>query len=201
MDQETIRTYDSKAADFAADWEDEQAPPTELRNAVRQYFLDGPTVDIGCGSGRDTAWLAQKGFDVVGVDASTGLIREARNRHPGVRFKIDVLPEVNTLQRSFYANVLSETVIMHLEEDSIAEAVRQLVSLLVPGGVLYLTWRVTRDDDVRDDEGRLYSSFAPSLVRDALAQTLIVVDEERTSASSGNIIHRIVAFRKSESSS
>jgi SAM-dependent methyltransferase len=200
LDHKTLCIYDRKAADFAADWEDGQAPPVDLRDAVRLYFGDGPTVDVGCGSGRDAAWLSENGFDVVGLDASTGLICEARRRHPDVRFEIDRLPELSTLQRGSYINVLCETVIMHLPVSSIAESVRQLVSLLVPGGTLYLTWRVTRDDDVRDDEGRLYSSFSPSLVRDALAPTQIVLDEERVSASSGKVIYRIVAVKRTESS-
>ena len=195
MDAETIRVYDAKASEFAADWEDEQAPPVDLREAIKQYFRTGPTIDVGCGSGRDTAWLAESGFDVVGVDASAGLIEEARRRHPGVRFQIDSLPDLTTLQPSAFSNVLCETVIMHLQVETIARSVRQLVTLLVPGGVLYLTWRVTRDSDVRDNQGRLYTSFAPSLVREALVDAQISVDEESNSSSSGKVIHRIVAFK------
>lgn len=195
LDQKTIRAYDTRAVDFAADWEDHQAAPDDLRDAVRQFFLAGPTADIGCGSGRDTAWLAENAFDVVGVDASKGLIKEAKRRHCGIRFEVGQLPELKMLQRDFYANVLCETVIMHLDVHLIPEAVRQLMSLLAPGGILYLTWRVTKDGDMRDDMGRLYSSFAASLVLDRLAQSKIMLNEERVSASSGKAIHRIVACK------
>ncbi len=36
-----------------------------------------------------------------------------------------------------------ETVIMHLESNAIMPAVEQLLAILIPGGTLYLSWRVT----------------------------------------------------------
>jgi hypothetical protein len=46
---------------FAQDWH-EQPPPTDLHDIVRQFFLPGPTADIGCGGGREVAWLRSNGF-------------------------------------------------------------------------------------------------------------------------------------------
>ena len=62
MDTDTVRAYDIQARNYAAEWEEDQAPPDDLRAAVRAYFNNGLTVDVGCGSGRDTAWLAGQGF-------------------------------------------------------------------------------------------------------------------------------------------
>jgi len=195
LDIETIRIYDEKACEFAREWEDSQSPPDDLRAVVTRYFRKGPTVDVGCGSGRDTAWLTDNGFDALGVDPSEGLLAEARRRHPGIRFRMDSLPELATLGSGAYANVLCETVIMHLDRQGVADAVRRLVSLLAPQGVLYLSWRVTEDGDARDAAGRLYSSFEASAVTEALAGTTIELDERIVSASSGRVVHRIVARR------
>ncbi len=68
-DTATIAAYDADAASFAEDWET-QPPPTDLQDAVRRFFQPGSTADIGCGSGRDTAWLAANGFAATGFDAS-----------------------------------------------------------------------------------------------------------------------------------
>jgi SAM-dependent methyltransferase len=35
-------------------------------------------VDLGCGTGKSAVWLAERGFDVVGVDLAPTAIREAR---------------------------------------------------------------------------------------------------------------------------
>ena len=48
---------------------------------------DGETVlDLGCGPGHLTASIAERGADVVGVDASQEMIEAARERYPALRF-------------------------------------------------------------------------------------------------------------------
>jgi SAM-dependent methyltransferase len=195
MDADTIRAYDMDARVYAAQWEEEQAPPDDLRAAIRAYFKAGLTVDVGCGSGRDTAWLVGEGFDVVGVDAAPGLLAEARRRHPEVTFDVDALPALPGLGDRIFTNVLCETVIMHLERPDAIAAVRRLCGLLAPGGTLYLSWRVGDGADRRDDVGRLYAAFATGAVRATLADLDVLLDEERVSASSKKVIHRIVARR------
>ena len=73
-----------------------------------------------------------------------------------------------------FDNVVCETVIMHLPPEQIGAAVQRLVSLLRPGGTLYLSWRVTPDADQRDGRGRLFTAFDAAPVREALAGTTLV---------------------------
>jgi hypothetical protein len=84
---------------------------------------------------------------------------------------------------------------MHLPVAEIGLGVSRLYHLLEPDGVLYLSWRVTVGDDVRDDAGRLYTAFPPSLVREALRGAVVLYDAEQRSASSGKVIHRIIVRR------
>ena len=196
MDEKTIGAYDNEAAAFACEWEEEQSAPDDLRAAVRDYFSKGVTVDVGCGSGRDTAWLVRQGFKAHGVDASQGLITEAKRRHPEVEFWQDALPQLPTLEKRRYTNVLCETVIMHLPLEAIAPTVRTLAQLLAPSGTMYLTWRVTHNAHQRDDHGRLYSAFDSDLVRAELKEFDWLLDQQSTSASSHKRIHRIVVRRR-----
>jgi SAM-dependent methyltransferase len=69
MDPATLAAYDAAAAAFAAEW-DAQLAPTDLHDLVKRFFRPGLTADIGCGSGRDAAWLAANGFPTVGYDPS-----------------------------------------------------------------------------------------------------------------------------------
>ena len=128
----------------------------------------------------------------VGYDPSSALLAEARRRHPGVHFEQAALPELDGVPRGAFANVLCETVIMHLPASRVGESVRTLVELLEPGGTLYLSWRVTEEADRRDPNGRLYAAFGASLVIEALGGTMIIHEEERTSASSGATVHRVI---------
>ena len=195
-DKATIAAYDADAAGFAEDWETQPAA-SDLHDAVRRFFRPGSTADIGCGSGRDTAWLAGQGFSATGFDASEGLLGEARRRHPGIRFVQTRLPDLNGIDDGSFTNVLCETVIMHLPPDAITAAVAKLIAILVPGGTLYLSWRVTEHEDRRDQHGRLYAAFDPDLVLKGLTGTELLLDEQRDSASSGKMVRRIVVRKAS----
>lgn len=188
----TLEAYDREAAGFAAEWH-AQPPPADLHSLVRQFFRPGPTADIGCGSGRDTAWLDANGFLATGFDSSDGLLAEARRLYPNLRFRRGVLPELEGIEDGSLTNVLCETVIMHLPPVVIPASVRRLIAILERGGTLYLSWRVTEGADSRDPHGRLYASFDADLVRRALTDADIVLDELVQSASSGKTIRRIVA--------
>src|SRR5580704_2989758 len=167
MDELTLSAYDREAAAFADEWE-AQPPPADLHATVDKFFIPGPTADIGCGSGRDTAWLAGRGYPATGFDASEGLLAEARRRHPGVQFRKAVLPGLQGIADGSFANVLCETVIMHLGPAALTAAIDRLLAILIPGGMLYLSWRVTKGADRRDEQGRLYAAFDPEQVLGAL---------------------------------
>jgi SAM-dependent methyltransferase len=197
VDKATLSAYDRDAGDFADDWA-AQPPPSDLHATVQRFFIPGrPTADIGCGSGRDAAWLDSNVYPTKGFDASEGLLSEARKRHPQVQFASAILPDLAGIAEGSFANVLCETVIMHLEPEAITPAVERLLSLLVPGGILYLSWRVTEGADRRDEHGRLYAAFEPERVLRALTATEMLLDEQVGSVSSGKLIRRIVARKPS----
>jgi 2-polyprenyl-3-methyl-5-hydroxy-6-metoxy-1,4-benzoquinol methylase len=192
VDRKTLAAYDCDAAAFAKDWHAQPAP-VDLQDVVTRFFIrGGNTADIGCGSGREVAWLNANGFPAVGFDASDGLLAEACTRYPGLSFKHAELPELSGIAADAYDNVLCETVIMHLGRAQIAAAVRRLLDIVKPSGVLYLSWRVTDKADIRDSNGRLYAAFDTALVRTELPGETPFLDEEVVSASSGKKIHRLV---------
>ena len=103
-------------------------------------------LDVGAGSGRDAAWLASLGFEVVAVEPSTGMRNEARRIHRSdkIQWLDDALPDFHVTQRlglSFDVILLS-AVWMHLPPADRPRAFRKLITLLKPGGLLALTLRV-----------------------------------------------------------
>ena len=193
MDRKTLAAYDHDAAAFARDWH-EQLAPCDLQAVVTRFFIKGGlAADIGCGSGREVAWLNANGFSARGFDASDGLLAEARSRYRHLKFAHAELPGLAGIAADTFDNVLCETVIMHLPRPLIAPAVHRLLQVLKPDGILYLSWRVTDGADQRDPSGRLYTAFDGELVRKALAGAVVLLDDEPVSLSSGKKIHRMVA--------
>jgi len=192
MDRSTLAAYDRDAASFAKEWH-EQPAPVDLQDIVRRFFIrNGATADIGCGSGREVAWLNANGFPAAGFDASEGLLAEAQRRYPDFRFVHAELPTLAGVAAGVYDNVLCETVIMHLDRALVAPSIRRMFEIVKPGGVFYSSWRVTDAADLRDGHGRLYAAFDASIVRDELKRASTLLDEEVVSASSGKKIHRLV---------
>jgi SAM-dependent methyltransferase len=196
MDRDTLAAYDRGAAAFAEDWHTQPAP-VDLHEVVTHFFIQGGrTADIGCGSGREVAWLNASGFPSEGFDASDGLLQEARGRYPLLTFAEAELPALEGIAANTYDNVLCETVIMHLDRALIAPSVRRLLDIVKRGGILYLSWRVTDGADLRDAHGRLYAAFDASVVRAELSTARLLLDEGLISASSGKTIHRLVAAKR-----
>jgi SAM-dependent methyltransferase len=195
-DAATLDAYSHAAARYSREWLD-QPPPDDMYALWENHLLPtGKTADIGCGNGRDAAWLANHGYRVTGFDASAALLDEARRLYPHIAFRTATLPQLEEIDDE-YDNVVCETVLMHLPVDAITDAIDNLVRILRPNGMLYLSWRVTEGEDSRHADGRLYSAFAPALVTDALSDCLILFADDTTSASSGKRVCRLIASKRS----
>ena len=107
----------------------------------------GFACDIGAGSGRDSTWLAAKGWEVVAVEPSALGDRAARNSHQRVVWMNDALPDLRTLRalgRRFDLILLS-AVWMHVAPKGRERAFRILSELLGPSGLLVITLRLGGD--------------------------------------------------------
>ena len=75
-------------------------------------------LDLGCGTGRHSVWLARAGATVTGVDFSEGMLEEAR-RKPGaetVRFLAHDLHQPLPFADGVFDRVVSGLVLEHLHE-------------------------------------------------------------------------------------
>jgi 2-polyprenyl-3-methyl-5-hydroxy-6-metoxy-1,4-benzoquinol methylase len=122
-----------------------------LRQAAHKRVLD-----VGCGIGRWSLWMASHGATVTGADLSPTMIAEARRRagerglSDRCQFQIADLAELNlSSQHDFIFGV---TVLQHILDDARLDlAVRRLKAHLAPGGRIVLieaapTERIDRCD-------------------------------------------------------
>lgn len=97
-------------------------------------------LDIGAGTGRDAAWLAEQGHDVVAVEPIDTLREGGRIRHPDPRIEwlADRLPALETLAAApdQFDLIKLTGVWAHLEPAEQLQALTTLTPLLVPGGRL-----------------------------------------------------------------
>ena len=89
--QHTMGTYDRIASDFAR--LHATMPQTLIDDGRRFLALVGPEaqiLDVGCGAGRDMAWLEAQGAHVTGLDLSRGMLAQARLQVRGTLVAADM---------------------------------------------------------------------------------------------------------------
>ena len=52
----------------------------DIPNLIKKYIKGKKALDFGCGGGRSTRFLKKLGFEVVGVDKSVDMIKEAKKK-------------------------------------------------------------------------------------------------------------------------
>ena len=134
----------------------ERISADQLYSWLEDYLPKKPglALDIGSGSGRDAAWLANKGFEVIAVEPSTPMRNRAKELHvdPKIRWIDDCLPNITKVFKMglSFDLILVSAVWQHIQSGDRARTFRKITSLLKPGGILVLTFPLTNDKG-RDD--------------------------------------------------
>ena len=119
----------------------------DVHKQLLNQLLDKPLciLDIGAGTGRDAAWLAEHGHQVIAVEPSAKMRKEGQKRHPNpsIRWLDDRLPSlVQTFQLGIHFDIiLLSAVWMHIATSERTRAFRKMILLLKPGGCLFISLR------------------------------------------------------------
>lgn len=151
----TVAPYNHGFAEFSAAYE--AIGFTDIHRGAMPFLpaTPGLMLDVGAGSGRDAAWFAARGWDVIAAEPATAMRVLAAHTHPSpaINWIDDSLPALATTHRlglSFDLVWLSG-VWMHLPPADRPRAMRKLATLLKPGGRLVVTLRHgPAPDDGRD---------------------------------------------------
>ncbi|MDG1483913.1 MAG: radical SAM protein [Myxococcota bacterium] len=130
----TMKAFDQHAGVYQQVWGDDPSAQA-MRRAVWSVASDvfppgGRILDAGCGIGLDAAWLVESGRTVVAVDASAGMVAQARARLPGVSVHHTPIQRLGSLSQVFDGAISDFGVINCLEPTAAAAA---LADCLRPG--------------------------------------------------------------------
>jgi SAM-dependent methyltransferase len=130
------QAYDAGAAErdvrIKPDWKlDERAAFLDRLRAAQARTL----LEVGAGTGQDSAYFAAEGLTVTAVDLSPEMV--ARTRAKGVPAYVRDLLHLGFPAESFDA-VYSVNALLHVPNADLAEALREIHAVLKPGGLFYL---------------------------------------------------------------
>ncbi|WP_112241212.1 class I SAM-dependent methyltransferase [Kribbella monticola] len=141
-DLEVVRTSYDRVADNYVEMNlgDITAYPW-LRTAIDGFAAAvqglGPVLDVGCGPGSVTAYLAERGLDVSGVDLSARMVEHARRLYPDLRFAVASATELELADASL-GGILGWWSLFNLPRHVLPLVLEAFGRALVPGGHLII---------------------------------------------------------------
>lgn len=134
--------YDAVAATYAERLFNELTGlPFEswLLDRVAAHADGRPVVEVGCGPGHVTAYLADAGADALGLDLSPAMVAEARRRFPGGSYEVgDLRRLIRPTTAPGWSAVLAWYSLIHLGASELPAAIAALARPLDTDGWLVL---------------------------------------------------------------
>ena len=145
LGEQTRAAYDTIAEGYAAHF-----PGTEPEQAVDLAMIDHlvaqlapggrDVLDAGCGAGRMSRFLTDRGCAVQGVDLSPGMIAMARRDHPDIDSRVGSITALPFADASFDAALYWYSII-HIADADLAGVLAEARRVLRPGGVALLAFQ------------------------------------------------------------
>jgi 2-polyprenyl-3-methyl-5-hydroxy-6-metoxy-1,4-benzoquinol methylase len=192
MDSQTTEYYRTNA--LASVRRYESADMTAIHALLRSLARPGCRVlEIGGGSGRDSAFMASLGCRVTYTDGCEDMVLAASEQHASLQEMSRVaafpLAPGDPLLDDRFDVVLCLAVIMHLNDADLAATASQIAQFMSPSGCLVLSHSTGRPGLVqfRDQGGRLFHERPDAAVTEVFIP-LGFLPESETVADDG--LHR-----------
>jgi 2-polyprenyl-3-methyl-5-hydroxy-6-metoxy-1,4-benzoquinol methylase len=151
--QKTIDFYSTNSLSFFEQYQ--SITTADVFGSAINLFPVKPSfiLDIGSGSGRDAAWMAQQGHIVTAVEPAANMRKQAAvlHRQQPIQWIDDRLPELSSINRpqSGFDFILISAVWMHLTPDDRLIALQRLASLISDEGTILISLRHGPSDPSR----------------------------------------------------
>ena len=157
-------TYDKIAEDWHKDHTQDSWWVEETDAFLARLPEAGSVLDVGCGSGVKAKYMMERGFKVVGIDISEGLLAIARREFPNGDFRNLSMHDLDSVVESF-DGVFAQASLLHIPKKDAADVVRKMAARAKPGGHVYISVKQAREgtpeEEIKaeDDYGYVYERF------------------------------------------
>ncbi|MBT9778606.1 methyltransferase domain-containing protein [Clostridium sp. MCC353] len=128
---------------------------TDLQDKFLSYIKPGGMVlDFGCGSGRDTKYFLENGFQVEAIDGSIEFVKMA-SEYAQIEVKQMLFQELDELEK--YDGIWACSSILHLTKEELADVFEKMERALRSKGILYSSFKYGEREGERN--GRYFTDM------------------------------------------
>ena len=171
-DQETIEVYNNSIDDYVKVSDTGETDPT-LETFMSYLSADDLVLDLGCGPAIASAAMAERGFRVDPVDASTEMVAFA-NRKYGLNARVGTFHSVD--KSDHYDAVWANFSLLHASKDEFPDHLKAIFKALKPGGYFHIGMK-TGEGELRDRLGRQYAYYTSVELKEHLISTGFTIIE------------------------
>lgn len=169
---DTLEYYNEHAKAFAASTANLEF--TEFQDKFLSYIKPGARVlDFGCGSGRDTKYFLDKGYQVDAIDGSSELVKMA-SEYAQIEVKQMLFQELQAV--GVYDGIWACSSILHLTGDELADVMERMEKALVSKGIIYMSFKYGTEENER--KGRHFTDMTEDKMKGMLDKVGLFMTED-----------------------
>lgn len=156
---DTLDYYQRNAKDFFS-----QTINVDMQNVYQPFleYLPKPhlanqqkILDVGCGSGRDSVFFANQGFEVVAIDGSRNVIGLAKQTDTRIDWQCLRFDEIDKQSwQNQFTGIWACASLLHVPFDDLSKILNDLIRCLKSDGILYASFKY--GDSEREKDGRFF---------------------------------------------
>ena len=171
-DDITINYYDNNAEQFAG-----STQAVNFSNVQDRFLNTLPNgawiLDFGCGSGRDSLYFLNKGYQVDAMDGSAKLCQIA-SETTGLTVQNMLFSELKEIDK--YDGIWACASILHLPKSELSDVLCKMIRALKSDGYIYTSFKYGDFEGYRN--GRYFSDFTEKSFQEYLeSNTQVEIDE------------------------
>ena len=149
--KKTLSYYNTNAHRFTSDTLDVEF--SDIQDSfLSQLPPDSLILDFGCGSGRDSRYFLQKGYQVEACDGSEEMVKAAA-QNAGIPVKKMLFSELDETDR--YHGIFACASILHVPSKELPDIIARMKKAVKTGGIIYISFKYGTFEGMRN--GRYFT--------------------------------------------
>ena len=171
QNNQTLEYYEKNADAYVKDTV--SVDFTDVQNRFMQALKGRKILDFGCGSGRDTLYFLNAGYDVDAMDGCREFCISA-SQLTGIPVRHMLFQELNEID--YYDGIWACSSILHVSKKDLKDVIARMIRALHQDGIIYTSFKYGEYEGERN--GRYFTDFTIERIKEFIADYDDVIIED-----------------------